>query len=172
MRASAVQEQRRPWPTPVERLALALAGWLPPALAVAYGGGALTGCDRASVACPGLVEPLQAGLVAGILIALLVLPRLAFIAAIGSGGLAVGALVMIVTYATAGLPQPLPEEFTAFTIGAWIAAYLAGIWVASHDWPIARPWLGRPLATAPEGPSWNRRVGITGRPARRSWPPS
>jgi hypothetical protein len=167
MRASAVEEQRRPWPTPVERIVLAGAGWLPLALLVTYGGGALTGCDRASVACPAYVEPLQAGLVIGLLVALLLLPRLAFLAAVGSVSLAVGAFALILAFATAGLPQPLPEDVTLVTLIGWVAAYVAGIWVAVNDWPVARPWLHRPLAASPEGLSWNRRAGITGRPARR-----
>lgn len=166
MRPWAAEDQRRPWPSVPERILLASVGWLPLALLVAYGGGAVTGCASASVSCARYVEPLQVLVMIGLLAALTVFPRLGYYAAAGALGLGGGAVALVFAYAAAGIPQPLPEGIGAFTLAAWTGAYLLGILAATRDWPIARPWLHRPLE-AGQPSAWTRRVGVTGRPFRR-----
>ena len=166
MRPWAAQDQRRPWPSVPERILLASVGWLPLALLVAYGGGAVTGCANASVTCARYVEPLQVLVMISLLALLAVFPRLGYYAAAGGLGLGAGAVALVFAYAAAGIPQPLPEGIGALTLAAWTGSYLLGIFAATRDWPIARPWLYRPLA-ADQPSAWTRRVGVSGRPFRR-----
>jgi len=166
MRPWAVQDQRRPWPSVPERILLASVGWLPLALLVAYGGGAISGCASASVSCAPYVEPLQVLGMIGLLAVLTLFPRLGYYAAAGGLGLGSGAVALVFAYAAAGIPQPLPEGIGALTLAAWTGSYMLGVFAASRDWPVARPWLYRPLADD-EPSAWTRRVGVTGRPFRR-----
>ena len=146
---------------------MASLGWLPLALVIAYGGGAVSGCDRASVGCAAYVEPAQVLLMVAVLSLLVFLPRLGYLAAGGTVGLGIGAVALVFVYAASGVPQPLPEGLGALTLAAWVGSYGLGAFAASRDWPVPRPWLYRPLAADPEGSAWTRRVGVTGRPFRR-----
>ena len=131
------------WPGVPERIAFALAGWLPPALAIGYGGAAVSGCERAAVSCPGFLEPLQGVVIAALLLALMLRPRIGYLAAMGGAGLAVGAGLVAVTYSVLGVAQPLPEPLAVLTLALWVGSYALGAFAASRDWPLPRPWLSR-----------------------------
>ncbi|MGI8704040.1 MAG: hypothetical protein ACR2JZ_05965 [Candidatus Limnocylindrales bacterium] len=133
-----------PWPALSERILFATAGWLPLAVLIAYGGGAVTGCDRAAVGCPPELEILQSVVMAILLAGLLTIPRIGYYAAMGSASLAFAAMIVVLAYGVGGVPQPLPAELSVAALTSWIAAYLFGAWAASRDWPFRRPWLGRP----------------------------
>jgi hypothetical protein len=129
----------------------AFAGWLPPALGLAYASGSLSGCDRAAVSCPANFELLQLLAVAGLLAALLFLPKAAYLAAAGSAGLAFTAALLVIVYSVAGIAQPLPQPFAVVTLALWLAGYVFGALAAANDWPVARPWADEPWLTGPGG---------------------
>jgi hypothetical protein len=118
----------------------AVAGWLPPALAIAYTSGNVSGCDRAAVSCPPNFELLQLGAVAGLLGVLLLLPRAAYLAAAGSAGLAFTAALLVIVYSVAGVAQPLPQPVALLTVALWLGGYVVGAFAAANDWPVPRPW--------------------------------
>ncbi|MDQ3871272.1 MAG: hypothetical protein M3301_06620 [Chloroflexota bacterium] len=142
----------------------AAAGWLPPALAIGYAGGAVSGCDRAAVSCPAYFEAFQALLIAAVLAALIGFPRAGYVAAAGSVALAATAVLLVILYAVAGIPQPVPEPVAALTVAAWVASYGLGAVAASRDWPVPRPWAADSWSVLDAaGPH----LGVTGRLNRR-----
>jgi hypothetical protein len=155
----------RSWPAPSQRILYATAGWLPPALAIGYAGGALSGCDRAAVSCPPHFEVLQALVIAGLLALLICVPRAAYLAAAGSAALAVTAVLLVVLYAVVGVPQPLPQPVALLTVAAWVGSYGVGAVAASRDWPVPRPWSTDWRAVA-NGDTAGVRLGVTGRVRR------
>jgi hypothetical protein len=157
-------EGRDQWPPLFQRLVFAVAGWLPPALGLAYTSGSVSGCDRAAVSCPANFELFQLLAVAGLLAALLALPRAAYLAAAGSAGLAFTAALLVIVYSVAGVAQPLPQPFAIVTLAVWLAGYVVGVFAAANDWPVARPWVLEPWASAPgkRAPS----LGVARRPSR------
>ena len=171
LRGRAADAARSPftateWPAPAQRLLYGTAGWLPPALAVGYAGGALSGCDRAAVSCPAYFEALQALVIATLLAVLIGVPRAGYLAAAGSAALAVIAVLLVVLYAVIGVPQPTPQPVAVLTVAAWVASYLLGIVLASRDWPVPRPWATDWGAVA-RGDAARGRLGVTSRLSRR-----
>jgi xanthosine utilization system XapX-like protein len=118
----------------------AVAGWLPPALALAYASGNVSGCDRAAVSCPPNFELIQLAAVTGLLGVLLILPRAAYLAAAGSAGLAFTAALLVIVYSVVGVAQPLPPPFALLTLALWLGGYVIGAFAAASDWPVPRPW--------------------------------
>jgi curved DNA-binding protein CbpA len=133
-------EGRGHWPSLFQRLVFAVAGWLPPALALAYASGNVSGCDRAAVSCPPNFELIQLAAVTGLLGVLLILPRAAYLAAAGSAGLAFTAALLVIVYSVVGVAQPLPPPFALLTLALWLGGYVIGAFAAASDWPVPRPW--------------------------------
>lgn len=131
------------WPTLPERLALALLAWLPVATLVGYGGSLVTGCDRASVGCPAQLELVQSVLITLALGLLVILPRVAYVAAIATAGLIVAAMAIVVGAWFAGIQPPLPVPALAVVAVVLGIVYLATASWALADGPRQRPWAAR-----------------------------
>ena len=138
---SGARPRRAPWPTITERVLYATLAWLPVAIGIAYAGGAITGCDRASAGCPPLVEPTQTVLIAVTLAVLLALPRLAYYGAAGTLGVVAAAVGVVVLYTAIQVPRPVPPPFVALAVVSWISTYLLVAYVSTRDDPVVRPWL-------------------------------
>ncbi|HET7678298.1 MAG TPA: DnaJ domain-containing protein [Candidatus Limnocylindrales bacterium] len=130
----------RPWPTPTERVTVAVLGWLPLAVGIAYGGGAVSGCGSASFGCPDYAEPLQGAAILGALLLLLVLPRIGWLAAAGTVGLGAASVALLSVYALVQVPQPMPEPYVLLAVVVGLSSYLFAAWQAARDRPLPRPW--------------------------------
>ncbi|HEX5465113.1 MAG TPA: hypothetical protein VFW92_00410 [Candidatus Limnocylindrales bacterium] len=144
---------------------------MPLALLVAFGGGAVSGCADASVACPSLVPPAQAVLLVLLAVALVAFPRAAYLAAGAGVGMLVAGLVVAAVSALADLlagvvgpasfgagagggagpgvgpAQGAPSATALVVVAVLVLAYLVAGLVVWRDRPVRRPWLGRPRAS-------------------------
>ena len=147
-----------PWPTLPERLICAGLGWIPLALLVAFGGGAMTGCDAASVGCPAVVPTLQAGALVALAAGLLAFPRVAYVATGAGVGMVVAGLVALFLSAASGAltfgdgapaATRMPSALTAaLVVVVMLAAYAVAGLAVWRDRPLRRPWLDRPARPA------------------------
>jgi curved DNA-binding protein CbpA len=78
------EERAARWPTRFQRVRYALLAWLPLALLIGYGGPAAAGCAPGADDCPALLVPGQAVSAAVLLGVLLLLPRVAYAAAVAT----------------------------------------------------------------------------------------
>jgi hypothetical protein len=124
-------------------MTLALLAWLPIATIIGYGGSIATGCDRAAVTCPAQLELVQSVLITLALGLLVVLPRLAYVAAIATAGLIVAAMAIVVGAWFAGIQPPLPVPALAVVAVVLGIVYLATASWALADGPRQRPWSAR-----------------------------
>lgn len=137
--AARERELAARWPTLGQRLLYALLAWAPIALVIGYGGAAVTGCDRASVACPPELATIQTVAIALVLGLLVALPRLAYALALATAGLLVGALALVVGIWFLGLRPPLSPMTLAISSALLLVIHLAvATWVLSRR--ASRPW--------------------------------
>jgi hypothetical protein len=123
---------------------LATFGWVPLAIVIVAFLGFATGCETASASCSRGILPVQLGILTGALLALLVVPRLAYLAASGTLGLVAAAVALVAVYMVLGVAQPIPEPLVALALLVWIGGYLGAVVLAASDWPVPRPWRQRP----------------------------
>ncbi|MGH2466550.1 MAG: hypothetical protein ACRDGL_02300, partial [Candidatus Limnocylindrales bacterium] len=141
-----------PWPSTAERLIYAALAWVPLALLVAFGGGAVSGCAEASVGCPSFVPPLQAAALVLILIGLLAFPRAAYLATGAGVGMIVAGLGALFVSAAFGLLATSAADDPARSASSLVAAFVVTIMLIAYalaglavwrDHPLRRPWLVR-----------------------------
>jgi hypothetical protein len=130
-----------PFPTILERALLAAIAWVPVAIVVAYGGGAVTGCGRAAASCSPLVEPLQLAAAAVAFVALLAAPRVSWFAAAAAIAMLAAGLALLFALAAIGVELSLAA---AAFVAVAVAVYAVGFVAAMRDRPVPRPWLVRP----------------------------
>jgi hypothetical protein len=110
---------------------LTLLGWPPLAIGLGALAGEATGCSRFAAACPDAVAPVTLGAQLAIAAVLLLLPRLAGIAAAGAIGMFLAALP-----ATAALvPNEGPIGSTGngpFAAAVLIVGWLSGAFLAAY----------------------------------------
>lgn len=121
------------------RLAEVAGAWLPVALLVGYGGGALSGCDRAAVTCSSAVAPVQLALMALALLVFALRPRLAFAGAAGSASLTMASLGLFSFYFLIHVETPLRQPWLGLALVVWVVAYAAGMTLAGRAAVTARP---------------------------------
>ncbi|HWH24002.1 MAG TPA: J domain-containing protein [Candidatus Limnocylindria bacterium] len=130
------------WPSLAQRLWYALLAWLPIVLLAGYGGSVATGCDRGAPACPENFELLAATVVTLALGLLLLLPRLAYVAATATIGLAAGAGVLALFVWAFGLRPPLPLPVIAIVAVVLLLIYLLSASLVVAGRAGSRPWSG------------------------------
>ncbi|MBA2255498.1 MAG: hypothetical protein H0W07_10340 [Chloroflexi bacterium] len=123
-----------------ERITIAVLAWVPLALVIGYGGGWISGCDRAAVSCPDATEPIQTGLLVATLALLVLLPRVAYLAAWGAAAVMLTGLVLALPASIVGNRLPIPMPFLGAGAGLLVAVYAVGVVLAARDRPIPRPW--------------------------------
>ncbi|HSH21524.1 MAG TPA: hypothetical protein VK992_02755, partial [Candidatus Caenarcaniphilales bacterium] len=101
----------------------------------------VTGCDRAAVSCPAHLETVQSVLIALSLGLLAALPRLAYVAALGSAGLLAAAIAGVLGAWIVGVRPPLPLPVLAVIGVVLVIVYFATASWALADGPRRRPWL-------------------------------
>ncbi|HUG49305.1 MAG TPA: J domain-containing protein [Candidatus Limnocylindria bacterium] len=130
------------WPSLSQRLLYAFLAWLPLALLVSYGGSLVTGCERASVACPPELAFVQTGITLGALGLLLALPRLAYALTVATAGVLLTGVALVVGIWFLGLRPPLPPSLLALSSVFLLVVHLAlASWVLSRG--AGRPWAPR-----------------------------
>ncbi len=111
------------------RVAQAAVGWLPIALGVGWAIGELTGCSRSSASCDGADPWLAPVAVLLTLIPLLLVPRLASIAA--AGGIAVAIVAVPAAAILSATNDESPSTERSVILGIVLAvAWLVGVAVA------------------------------------------
>ena len=127
-------------------MARAVAGWIPVALGIGWLTGEISGCARFAADCDPAVGPVTWLVQVVALAVLLLVPRLAVIAAVAAvGTLAAavpGALVLASTGAGAGAGGSSTSPTGAMVLGVllvigWLVGLAAGVW---------RAWRGRPVS--------------------------
>ncbi|HXR27821.1 MAG TPA: hypothetical protein VN771_08140 [Candidatus Baltobacteraceae bacterium] len=114
-----------PWPSVGGRLLYAALGWLAPGAALTLGPFVLA-------------TPVTTGLLSALAVALLLAPRLAYLAAVGgTAALVAGAGLALGQAASA---DQLGLGFDALAAAVVTAVYVGAIILACLDWPISRPW--------------------------------
>ncbi len=113
------------WPSVGGRLLYAVLGWLAPAAVLTLG--------------PFVVAmPVVTGVLSALAVALLLAPRLAYLAAVGgTAALVAGAGFALGQAASA---DQLGVPFDAIAAAVVTLVYLGAVILACLDWPIARPW--------------------------------
>jgi len=113
------------WPSMAGRVLYAGIGFLAPAIGMIFG----------PVALP---VPVIAGILAGLLVGLALVPRAAYLAAVGgTAALVVGAGIAL-GEAASGARLPAPLDLLA-AVGV-LVVYLGTAALAAFDWPLPRPW--------------------------------
>ncbi|MBA2557946.1 MAG: hypothetical protein H0V12_11485 [Chloroflexi bacterium] len=79
-------------------------------------------------------------LIAASLGLLALLPRVAFAAAVGSVGLAIGAIVILIVYFAIGVRMPIGQPWLALAVGVWVASYAVAAWWAVRGGGEGKPW--------------------------------
>jgi len=111
------------------RVARAVIGWLPIALGLGWLIGELTGCGRFAATCTGLADPIVLALQVGALLALLALPVVASIAAMGAITLLGAAVAAAFILSATG--EAADGDSRRVALGAvLLVAWLAGIAIA------------------------------------------
>ncbi len=118
-------ERAQAWPSVGGRLLYAVLGWAAPAAVLTLG--------------PFVVAmPVVTGVLSALAVALLLAPRLAYLAAVGGmAALVAGAGLALGQAASA---NQLGLGFDALAAAVTSAVYVAAIILAWLDWPIVRPW--------------------------------
>jgi hypothetical protein len=118
-------ERAQAWPSVGGRLLYAVLGWVAPAAVLTLG--------------PFIVAmPVVTGVLSALAVALLLAPRLAYLAAVGGmAALVAGAGLALGQAASA---NQLGLGFDALAAAVASAVYVAAIILAWLDWPIVRPW--------------------------------
>ncbi|MGZ6297453.1 MAG: DnaJ domain-containing protein [Candidatus Limnocylindrales bacterium] len=113
------------WPRVRDRVLYATLAWLPPLVFLAG-------------PTPGAVSPVRTLALGGLLLVFALLPRLAYVAAVGgAAALVAGAAILLAqTLLEVGAPGPLDVVAPL----ALLLAYGGAALLALRDWPLARPW--------------------------------
>lgn len=132
----------RRWPSLTERLLYALVAWLPFAALIGYGGLVGPGCDRSPAGCAPSIEVLAAFGIGLTLFVLALLPKLAYLLAMGTFGLLVSAALAVGALILFAAPLPLSIEMIGLASLALLGGYVVGVLIAfasGRPWRAARP---------------------------------
>ena len=125
------------------RLAQAVLGWLPIAFGVSWVIGELTGCSRSAASCDGSDPWLAPVIAAATIVPLLLVPRLAALAAAGAIGVAIAAVPAAVMLSATSDEGSMPVR--AMLLGlVLVVAWFVGIGVAVGRRVRAGPSAGGP----------------------------
>jgi curved DNA-binding protein CbpA len=108
------------WPSLRQRLLYALLAWLPLALLVGYGYTQYTGCGPLLLECSQSAEPALLVTVGVLLLLLVILPKVAYVAAMGT--IAMVAAALVATGILAYMRAPLPPATAALIVLAVVMA--------------------------------------------------
>jgi hypothetical protein len=102
------------WPSLRQRLLYALLAWLPLALLVGYGYTQYTGCGPLLLECSQSAEPALLVTVGVLLVLLVIVPKIAYVAAMGT--IVMVAAALVATGVLAYMRAPLPPATAALIV--------------------------------------------------------